>query len=278
MQEIDWPTVLQDYVREDEPALELNPNDVVRAVRRKRWRVSYLIAAPIGLVALVAGVAAGVVRPSPESATVAQRPTAPVSVVATRDAAYVTASVQTAITNSTDLVLDARTTSAGRLDYERWVDRSTGRWRADRYLDGKPYTSSTGTPSASGVWTMFMLDYTRRTWSTMTYTDANSNDIPGTPFTDPAQIRDALSSGVLVKGDTAINGQDTIDLRFPPGPTGAPNVEELWVAADTFLPVRVRLDVHNGSPGETIDYTWAPRTPENLAHLNVAPPANFRKE
>jgi hypothetical protein len=71
-------------------------------------------------------------------------------------------------------------------------------------------------------------------------------------------------------GSEKLAGNDAVHLRWStiPGFT-----LDLWVDATTYLPVR---HISAGAKGgSTVDYTWLPRTPENLAGLDLAPPAGF---
>ena len=64
-------------------------------------------------------------------------------------------------------------------------------------------------------------------------------------------------------GHERVRGHDTIHLR-------ASQSDNLWVNANTYLPVRER----SPAVGE-IDTDWLPRTAANLARFKLAVPAGF---
>jgi hypothetical protein len=51
---------------------------------------------------------------------------------------------------------------------------------------------------------------------------------------------------------------------------------DLWVDSTTFLPVRM---IGQKSPRDfTVTYEWLPRTAQNLARLELTPPAGFTEQ
>jgi hypothetical protein len=74
---------------------------------------------------------------------------------------------------------------------------------------------------------------------------------------------------LTVVGYDQVNGAPTIHLRLRVSSTSE---IDLWVAADTYLPVQLKVPDLGRAPGQMITYAWLPRTPANLAKVNLTPP------
>jgi len=240
--------------------------------------VSGTAAARGGVVAR-GGAAAGTVAGRSGSASVAPR---------TATVAYVTKQVTAALANVNDYILRTDSTQAGPSestatnwtdprtsnDYEILNDPSSGKSIAwlRTYLVNRVLT-----------WKDTEADYSTHTWFVSVFHAAGpiQGSTAGATSTvmTPQAIKQWLDSGHLkVIGHQEISGHDAIGLRGP----WADGYRELWVDAQTFLPLReITADFANSkgplnNVQTTADETWLPRT-SSLLNLvnNVRIPAGF---
>jgi hypothetical protein len=145
---------------------------------------------------------------------------------------------------------------------EYWGDLATGRSKAIDSLPCGRLNRVEFRSAAGGKMLRYdVIDFRARTWTTFT---PNYRGKVETLADATRAIRDAIDSGRLrVIGHERVRGHDTIHLR-------ASQSDNLWVNANTYLPVRER----SPAVGE-IDTDWLPRTAANLARFKLAVPAGF---
>jgi hypothetical protein len=125
--------------------------------------------------------------------------------------------------------------------------------------------------------TLLSVDYRRHTWQRDTL--PREAKMPagayGVPYGDRDVIRENLASGQLeLVGTEQVAGHTAEHLRLVlPTDEQALAGMDLWVDSTTYAPVQ--LTGHKGKVTFTVKYDWLPRTPENLARLTLAPPADF---
>jgi hypothetical protein len=144
-----------------------------------------------------------------------------------------------------------------------WGDLATGRSKAIDFLPcGRLNREEFRSAAGDKLLRYDVIDFRARTWTTFTPHHRGKVET----LADATQaIRDAIASGQLrVIGHERVRGQDTIHLR-------ASQSDNLWVNANTYLPVRER----SPAVGE-IDTDWLPRTAANLARFELAVPAGFK--
>lgn len=286
MQDAQWHEILQDYVRDDEPPIGLAFQDVSGAINRSRRRRKMI--ATIGTTAMGIVVAAIIVIPSSptghgpagdgRAGTVAVPPAQNTTMV---DTAYVKSAITAALSKSAEFVVQMKLSvgaSDGQLLFKTLVDRQTGRYLIDQYdaddagtLDGASLWEPVG-PSTDKV---LQVDYSGRTWESTLMGSQKKDAIafPHTGFSSPAQIQEALTNGSLkVLGRDKIKGKDTIHLGLD-----GKNSTELWVAADTYLPVQTGSGLHGPGKGLLVEYTWLPRNKANLGKIDLSVPTGFKR-
>lgn len=234
------------------------------AVRRRRIRQTRALQATVAapMLAAVAVVGAGAI-----GAGAPERSTTPPSTADSgfRSVAYVTAHADTALASASGYVL--RTTSQEGLT--SWTDPVTGRSRTDNA--GSPATSSLRTGRPAQGQSVLTVDHASRTWWKLELPPRPAGTAPGLDaYTDPQQIRTALSTGALqVIGDDRDGGAaGAIHLRL----AGNPRID-LWVDGSSYLPVR--LVGTKGQVTSALDFSWLPRTAENVAKTELTPPAGY---
>jgi hypothetical protein len=218
-----------------------------------------------------------------------------------QDVAYVKTQTTNALGKASDYVMHAYSTQPDGGSRDMWSDPATGRVRSDSLgPDGTPVQSYAVGAGATGDRTMLAIEYTRRTWWTTPWPEAQPGSLPPGPlpppvkvgqsltlrqvralvgYVDPTRIRDALGNGTLrLLGRERVGGHDTLHLRLTIETHGVsqilPMTLDLWVDAVTFLPYRETASM--GSSMSTTDYAWLARTPANVAHLDFPiPPAGF---
>lgn len=93
-----------------------------------------------------------------------------------------------------------------------------------------------------------------------------------------ALIREALTCHLFrLDGRQQVDGTDALRLVSTRHMLPAREKMNLWVNPKTYLPVRTQWN-HSPLPwnrGGTIDFTWLPPTPANLANLRVSVPAGL---
>ncbi|MBO0867382.1 MAG: hypothetical protein J2P15_02355 [Micromonosporaceae bacterium] len=240
-----------------------------RRRQRQAWRVRIAVAVPVAAT-LVATALVTTAGPGGRAApaAVGSHGSNP------RDVAYVSARTQAALANIDRYVarVENRNTAGDLLGWT-WYDNQTGRSRSDLYLDGRHVESRLISGVNTDRPTALLVDYRDRTWTISTVLKALcAHNCFGAPQ-DPTEIRAAMASGSLALiGEEPVRGHETLHLRV----TGLPKViaMDLFVDPHTYLPVRLIA----GGPTTTIsDYTWLPRTPRNLAVLDLRPPPGFTR-
>jgi hypothetical protein len=96
---------------------------------------------------------------------------------------------------------------------------------------------------------------------------------------DADALKQAIDEGRMeLIGAETIDGKPTHHLRLFATRRGYQI--DLWVDSTSYLPVRETSTVIDGpdKPVMTSDYTWLPRTEENLAKLELTPPPDFVRE
>jgi hypothetical protein len=202
--------------------------------------------------------------------------------------AYVTTQVKAALGNVNDYILrtDQVQTGAGGDTATNWTDPRTSN---DYEVLNDPATGkslawlSTYLVNRVLTWKDIEADYSTHTWFTSVFHAAGpiQGSTAGATSTvlTPAQIKAWLDAGKLtILGHQEINGHDAIGLRS----RWADGYRELWVDAQTFLPVReITADFANSNgPLKNVtlvaNETWLPRTRSLLDMVNdVRIPAGF---
>jgi hypothetical protein len=242
--------------------------------RRRRFAMRGALAAGL-VVAVSVSAAVALDRPAATSGNVAAPPVV--------DAAFVAAHLA-ALGPATDYVVKTRLVRANQVSVQ-WVDRATGDMRGDVFAaDGSPQTSVSQTGDFRKGATVVYVDFTTRTWRTYTRDPIPNAVVPPAPapdsvslgaYADPQNLRSAIDKGWLtVVGPEQVNGVATTHVRLSlPSPKSV--TIDAWLDDATFLPIRM----DNGLPGDrdTMELSWLPRTPANLAEVTVTVPAGFTK-
>jgi hypothetical protein len=184
---------------------------------------------------------------------------------------------------------------AGRIQYaaerssdgtrsETWTDSLTGDMREVSLNRNRRATNEVVTIRQGTLERTEWVVYEGRIWSTtedrLPFLDNGGNE--------PAAIskveREGIANGrSVVVGPAVVDGQETLHLRetvhFPPLSPQAPGVPTMfridkWDDPLTYLPIRERI-TQTGSWSVT-DETWLPRTPGNLAKLELVVPRGFK--
>jgi hypothetical protein len=250
---------------------------VRRRYARRTWALRAVVATPVAAVlALVAAVATVDGGGHPARPPVAHGTT---GAPAVRDVAYVHARTIQALDGLSGYVVRTHAVSTGTgFATDGWSDAATGRRRYDTIApSGQRRTTALISTSDPTV----VIDYENHTWwsyparvvSPPTLKPGGGGDQAPLSVESPEEIRKALDTGRLeLLGTERIGDRETLHVRLTGLP--APITVELWVDATTYLPVREDVTKDGAGHGVT-DYTWLPRTPENLAAFDVAPPAGF---
>ena len=128
-------------------------------------------------------------------------------------------------------------------------------------------TTSSGRPRTS-----IFIDFGSQSWWTNHAPIADYSEIAS----NPQLLRRWLTLGIAtVAGQDVINGQQAIHLKIEPeftlhGKQYATSISDVWVSADTFLPLR---EIGNASKFSE-DFTWSAQPP-TPAEVTAVPPAGF---
>jgi hypothetical protein len=254
--------------------LNARPDAAMRARRlgRRRRTVRGLIAG-VPAIALAGAGAAFAVHASgtvPGSGTAATH----------RDvltAAYVTRQAETALGQAGHYIVRTTKHMPGASSIT-WSDPATGNeWQV---VKGGGTIDQWFQPYRAGRylhWKITVADMGSRTWYSDSVRAAEptrqqqpSSAVALSPFTSPAQIKDALSSGkVTIAGKGTVNGQAAIDLRL----TAKDTELDYWVNARTYRPVEMVVGA-----GHAIDITWLDQTKSLVTKVDTPQiPAGFQQ-
>lgn len=270
---------LLDQVRaalHDEVATVTAPQTLLSAVHRRtrtrRTTRRWLVAA----MATAAAVAVVTLPPTVEHPPTAERPptTEPHPTV---NVAYAAERTMSALNEVTDNVIyeHALVTKGGKYSepgeealYERWLAADGSTFRLLVTIDGKPVVDL----SRDRVSNVF-VDHRTGTYRVFPGVEPNAPQYDD--VWTPEEIRQSLANGdlkVVGQGDP-VNNRPTILLHREPGKAEVPM--DLWVDAETYLPVRWQWLQQNSTP---FDVTYLPPTPENQAKLTAVVPPGFTEE
>jgi hypothetical protein len=258
-----------------QPAVLDRALDLHRRLRRRRRMA---IAAGLACVAVV------VVTASVSAATLGTGGARSRGLVTT--VAYVVGRVRTAIGAARADVLEVHSRTSIGWSYTAWFDPATGQSRVDVYPPGG------GAPVFYyfGRSRLVAVDYQSRTYVTgKTTLQSQSLLIPiwvawngvDAPLPTPAAIRHALAAGSYrLVGRETVDGVRLLHLRWtrpaPRAVLGGYGRLDLWVSAQTYLPVRSVTDETPYAPRMESSFTW--RSAARSTHSIFTPeiPAGFR--
>jgi hypothetical protein len=218
------------------------------------------------------------------------------------DVAYVKTQTLKALAEASNSIVQTHDTYGDGGYHDAYRDATTGRSRLDAFAaDGSPAYSLANTfrgdPKRS-----IQVDFGPRTYSVIPTVPPPTRSLPPgdvPPSDDPAVLQAALTAGDLrLVGPESVEGHDTLHVTLArPTTYGL----ELWVDVTTFRPFKAELFKGSGAPGavaadgsrqgappaspfvptatatETLHWSWLERTPENLAHFDLEPPAGFTR-
>lgn len=280
--------------------------------KRSRRQVTVAVA---GIGFAVAALVAALLFSAPPARPPATRPTYGPGVWASPGDGVVRARVVDALTADSDTILYTQSSTVvpgqGTLDNEEWdypwngqpgqVVRETGSASVDGTAQSGwslsftvPPTDSTGSTtssaplgSACGVSAQRLdVSYTNRTWQSSDQSCVNLTPGLNSPgaFIDAktgqpvSNIKALLEDGSLLQvvGLQSADGNRTFELlATTPGPTTL----ELWVNADTYVPVQSVTTSPAGAPGNTgttvTQYSFLDPNQSNLANLTLPVPPGF---
>jgi len=248
---------------------------VHRKIRRRRVTRGLLVAAAAAAVVAVVTLppakdAPPVAETPPSSAehTPAEEPPPPVNV------ALATERTVTALGEVTDDVIYERAvvTKGDKYSapgvvalYERWLAADGTSFRLRVTVHGRPVVDL----SRDTVSDVF-VDY--RTSSFRVFPGVEPNPPRYDDVWTQEEIRQSLVNGDLavVGPGEPVEGRPTILMHHKGGKAEVPM--DLWVDAETYLPVRWQWQQENSTP---FDVTYLPPTPENRAELTTEIPPGF---
>ncbi len=247
------------------------PPGLAGTVRRRRTRQRLALGGALGVPVVAAGLALALAagqpaaRHAPAAGTTAATPQV-------RTVGYVAARSQQALGTVDQYVMHETVTLAGRPVSQKWTDgakvRSVTIWEPV----ANPPNAVLFTADGSQVTTLG-VNYRTHTWYQWS--------VKGSPrpfdieYENPDQLRRLLADGtVTLVGDDQVDGRAAVHLRLSM-PGGQLDIE-LWVDADSYLPLRVTDRA--GIVTFAIRYEWLPRTPQALAHIELTVPAGFRQD
>jgi hypothetical protein len=246
--------------------------DLAATVRRRHRRRTWALrsAAVIPAVVAVAFAVALVAKPVTAPGT---GPAGP----AMLDVNYVSQQTSAALENAGDYVRHLHYVYSDGYTYDEWVDVTAGAHRIEEYTGGA--VRSATVYQGEGPDNALTVNYADRTYTRFAMAELrlaegqpNDNVYRG-DFLKPEEIRGLAADGRLqLVGSESVNGTNTVHLRWL-------QVEgftlDLYVDATSYLPVRMMAAGAKGS--STSDFTWLPRSPENLARFTLDVPAGFTK-
>lgn len=198
----------------------------------------------------------------------------------TETVAYVTGRVKAALANVNDYI-DYTRTGPGGNSATNWVDpRTNNDYEVLQDSNGKSIAwLSTYLVNRVLTWKTVEADYSTRTWfvNIMHAAGPIQGSTAGATSSvmTPQEIKSWLDSGEFkLVGRQEINGHSAIGLR---GPWVTGGYRELWVDAETFLPLRTIVK-GPGNLTRVSNDTWLPRTSSLVNMVNhVHIPAGFRQ-
>jgi hypothetical protein len=241
----------------------------LRTRRNRRW----LVAIPVAAAAVVAVVTLPRAADTPPAAepspTTTHRPAVNLAHATERTMSALDAVLDNVIYERATVTKGEKYSEPGQPAlYERWLASDGTAFRFRVTIDGKPVVDL----SRDTVSDVF-VDYRTRTYRSFPGVE------PRTPEYDdvwtPAEIQQSLKDGTLTvvgEGDP-VNDRPTIQLYRDARKAEVPM--NLWVDAETYLPVRWLWEQENST---AFDVTYLPPTPENLASLTTVIPPGFQEE
>jgi hypothetical protein len=254
------------------------PPGLAVAVRRRRVRQRWALTGALTLPVVAAGVAVAlVVSAAPQG--VRGGPPAQAGGAQPHTVAFLAAHTEQALDGTGGSIIHTVTNVDDGTVIDTWSDLTGARMVSSAGPAGAP--ARTFQESVSGDQLVVLaVDYAHHTWSreTMSRPEKLPDGALGVPYGDPDSIRADLTRGALVLvGSEQVAGHATEHLRLTVDTSDtAPAAEDLWVDSTTFLPVK--MTGRKGSSHFTVSYEWLPRTAENLARLELNPPAGFTEQ
>lgn len=255
------------------------PSGLADTVRRRHARhvlatragIALPLVAAVAAVGMLTGVGGAGGRHAPPSVQAQRSASGDVEL---RDVAYVTGQADAALARASDYVLVGRFSPTSTVRDEFRTDMATQRTRLNTTGPAGPINSILLSGPTSESAEVLVVDYRDRAWWTYRSRPVPTGGVAMDPYQDPRQIRAMLDASRLrLAGRERVAGHDTYHLQATDLPPGMRASLDLWVDAQTFLPYRVTSG--KGGQTSTTDYEWLPRTPENLATLDLRPPAGF---
>lgn len=241
----------------------------LRTRRTRRWLVAIPVAAAAVAVVVTLPRSADTPPAAEDPPTTTRRPAVNVAHATERTMSALDAVLDNVIYERATVTKGEKYSEPGQPAlYERWLASDGTAFRFRVTIDGKPVVDL----SRDTVSDVF-VDYRTRTYRSFPGVE------PSAPEYDdvwtPAEIQQSLKDGTLTvtgAGDP-VNNRPTILLHRDEGKAEAPL--NLWVDAETYLPVRWQWEQENST---AFDVTYLPPTPENRAQLTTVIPPDFTKE
>lgn len=263
----------------DELSDMIAPPGLAVAVRRRRARQRWALTGALTLPVVAAGVAVALVVPAAPQGVRGGPPTQ-AGGAQPHTVAFLAAHTEQALDGTGDSIVHTVTNVDDGTVVETWSDLTGVRMVSTTGHAGAP-TRATQQSVVGDQLVTLNVDYTRHVWwrDSMTRPDKLiAGVILGVPYGDPDSIRADLARGDLILiGTEQVNGHATEHLRMTVDAGQATVASaDLWVDSTTFLPVR--MAAQKGPQHFTVSYGWLPRTAENLARLELTPPAGFTEQ
>jgi hypothetical protein len=255
------------------------PPGLAVTVRRRRARQRWALTGALTLPVVAAGVAVAlVVSAAPQG--VRGGPPDHAGAAQPHTVAFLVAHTQQALDATGSSIIHTVTNVDDGTVVDTWSDLTGARMVSSTGPAGAPVRATQESVNGNQLITLD-VDYARHVW----WRDTGSRPdklitgiILGVPYGDPDSIRADLARGELVLvGTEQVAGHATEHLRMTVDPgEAAAAAADLWVDSTTFLPVR--MIGQKGPRDFTVTYEWLPRTAQNLARLELTPPAGFTEK